>query len=231
MKSYNVVKTETTKRGVIVHEVDSGDGELKSYHYAAIRGGLSWGSGESPAFFMILGEEFVDKTRFEGQVPPRGKLKVFTERQIPSPFLDKLFSALTDDCALFGCGYVYADLSDEHEESGKLFMEYVSEKKARYVSLEDAPFVNNFPLGVSLINRWLSEALLDLPKESLVRDQLKKLTKQDFGDSPEQRFFAVNALRFVLGSFYKCPPTSRVITITRKIKPMRSIGGRPLHQR
>lgn len=217
METYQVVKSKVEKNGVITHEVTGNNGKLKTFHYSAVRAGLNWPSPEASAFYVILAEEYVGKTKYEGQQRQRGKLKIFKEQEISSSFLDKLFSKFSDDCMLFGCKHAYTDLSDDHEADAEFFHNFIYDKKIPHISLEEAPFVDSFSLGVSLIKRFMSDGFLDIPEDSVIREQLKRLAKSDLQDpQAEKRFNAVNALRFVIGAFYKFIPTAGGFTPNRR---------------
>ena len=202
---YNPVKTELTDRGLTSHTIDGGDGKLKTLHYSAVRAGLTWATSETPAFYVILGEEHVGKTKYQGERPHRGKLKFFKEQEISSLFLDKLFSKLSDDCVLFGCKHVYADLRDSHETDAEFFHSFVYDNEVGSISMQEAPFLENFALRVSLIKRFMNDGrLVDIPKNSIVREQLKRLATSDLEDAEcEKRFYAVSALSFSIAAFYK----------------------------
>ncbi|MBN1841680.1 MAG: hypothetical protein JW883_05285 [Deltaproteobacteria bacterium] len=223
MQEYNVIKTELTQKGIIVHKIAEGD-ELKTVHYSAVRCGLSWPSTEASGFYVILAEEYVDQTRFEGQKRPRGKLRFLKEREHPSVFLDKLFVNLTDDCALFHCGTVYSDLDVTREKDAEFYREWTYEKKIIHgKALEEAPYFDNFALGLSLIRRWVSDGLLELPEDSITRKQLKNITKADVDTLPPARVHAINALRFVVAAYHKYPPGPFMpYTPTRKKRPRTS---------
>lgn len=217
MEAYHVVKAETEKSGLIVHKIDVGNGKLKTFHYTSVRAGLSWSSAEAPAFYVIIGQEYVPKTKYEGQQPPKGKLKFFKEQEISSSFLHTLFNQLTDDCTLFNCRHVYTDLGDEHEADADFFNDFIYDKKIPHISLEEAPFVDSFGLGVSLIKRFMADGFLNIPKDSQVREQLKRLARADLQDpQAARRFHAVNALRYVIGSFHKSPMPGRRFHPKRK---------------
>jgi hypothetical protein len=152
-----------------------------------------------------LGEEYRPGKRFEGQEKLRGKLLLLSEGRSEKPYPQDLYRLLTDGCASFLGTSVYTDLGNEHEGNAALFREWMYENSSR-VTLYDAPYRGNFAFGISIIGKWFDEGLLELPEDSLVRKQLKQLTAGDFEEGDvEVRYFAVNALRFVVAAFDKAP--------------------------
>jgi len=44
---------------------------------------------------------------------------------------------------------------------------------------------------------------INIPEDSIVYKQLKTISREHLQDRPEVHFYAVNALRFVMGAFFK----------------------------
>jgi len=216
MNDYLIVESER-QGNCIIHKVASGGVNPDIFKWAAIRAGLSWPSPNSPGFYILIGEEYLEESRYGSK--SRGKLQVFAEKNYQSLFLDGLFKALTDDCALYHCGKIYTDLPMEEDDNGEasLYREYAYLNHIPLGRLEEAPYSDNFALGVSLIKRWQENGLLVLPEDSLVRRELKILTKEDLADKPEIRFPAINALRFVISAFEKFKPSSGTFRPKRNI--------------
>ncbi len=212
MKDYSVVETERKK--IIIHKVDSGGVRPVIYTWSAVRAGLSWPTPGSPGFHIVIGEEYRDKTPF-GSVH-RGKLKVFAESDHQTIFLDDMFKILTDDCALYHCDKVYTDLSEEHRDEAELFREFSYSGEIRMGTLNEAPYFGNFALGVSLIKRWQDNGLLVLPEKSLVRKELRILTKEDLAETPEIKYPGINALRFAVAAFEKFKASSGMFRPNRR---------------
>ena len=71
-------------------------------------------------------------------------------------------------------------------------------------NLQEAPYSDNFALGISYIRQWINDGLLKLPKDSLAYIQLINFSRKDLDTSDvKERFFAINGLRFVIASFHK----------------------------
>ena len=204
MQNYSVVKAEKAENRIITHILDMGNGETKTVQYSDVRAGLSWPTPTSPGYYCILGEEHHEINKYEG-VKRTTNLKLLSEREFPGISLDELFAKLTDDTSLLRCSRIFTDMSDEYDGYVELFREFViGIKHSGY--LNPAPYTEVFFLGVSRILDWTKSGKLDIPEKTFVHSQLKGITKADLADSPETIFYAVNALRFVVGAFFKHRP-------------------------
>ncbi len=201
---YNVINARKTKRG-ISHDTITTDGETRTSSYSAVRGGLSWPMGTMPAYHCILGEEHIyfDRDDLRDQ---RGKLHLLSECEYPGLSIDQMFDKLTDDCARLCCSTVYTLTEEKYTDYLGAYQNFCHEKKIKIGRLEQAPFAENFQLGASLINDWLRTGSLILPEQSIVREQLKRISKQELADKPEDKFYAINGLRFAVAAFHKFKP-------------------------
>ena len=84
---YDIIKAEKTKQGIIVHELDNGDGDPEKIRYSTIRAGLSWPVKGSCGYYCMIGEEYVESDKFTKE-QQRGKLVFLKELKASSPFLD-----------------------------------------------------------------------------------------------------------------------------------------------
>lgn len=222
------------KSGVVTHKVH-GDGKIEERRFRAIYAGLSWPNASSPGYYVIAGELAVDEgpTRFDGIVPPRGKLQVLCERTVDSPFLNELAARLSDDCARLGCLSVYAEIELAEDQSFRderacLFRELLQGQKSE-VSLQRAPYTGAstgaargeaLQLSLSIVAQWLRGGELELPEDCLAREQLRAVTREDLDDPEvEPRLFAARALGHCVGTFNKLGGHSGVFTPTRRGRP------------
>ena len=204
MQDYNVVEAQKAGNGIVTHILDMGGGETKLVHYSDVRAGLSWPTATSPGYYCILGEEYHESNKFEG-MERKDNLKLLSEHESQGMSLDELFSKLTDDTSLLRCSKIFTDMSDENTGYVESFREFVvGIKNGGY--LDEAPYADNFLLGVSWIQDWTKSGKLDIPEKTIVRSQLKQITKAGIADSPETNYYAFNALRFVVGAFHKFRP-------------------------
>lgn len=201
---YNVIKAKKSKNR-ITHRVAKQDGSTEIKEYSAIRGGLSWPMGTVPAYHCILGEEFVYINRDDEKVQ-RGKLHLLSEHEYQDMSIDLMFARLTDDVVLLHCGTVYTHTDQEYQDYLEAYQDFCFEKKVRLGCLEQAPFADNFELGTKKIFDWMRTGKLVLPEKSIIREQLKRIAKQELSDKPEDKFYAINALRFAVGAFHKFKP-------------------------
>ena len=201
---YNVIDARKSRNGV-THIVAKQDGGTEIKKYSAIRGGLVWPVGSMPAYHCIVGESFVyfDKDETESQ---RGKLHLLSECEYPGLSIDTMLAKLTDNVTQLYCDTVYADIAEKYQDYLEAYENYRYEKKVRLGRLDQAPFADNFQLGVSLINDWLRTGRLILPEQSIVREQLKRISKQELDDKPEEKFYGINGLRFAIAAFHKFKP-------------------------
>jgi len=201
-----VVKARRREDGIIVHQLDSG-GEKQ---YLAVRGGLSWpllADKLSPAYFCIAGEELISVA--QRRANERGKLILLSEYEASDILsLRAFFTKLTDDVKLLECNIFYTVTKElqgeDYSGHAETFRKFMYEKQAA-VHLEDPPWVDRAYLGIFYLNEWMKKGLLELPEESLVRNQLKMVVAEKVNQLP-QEFNAVNALRFVVCGFEKYKP-------------------------
>ena len=203
----DIIEAKVTN-GVITHKDASGE----IFRYRAVLGGLSWPCAEASGFYVILGEEWRGSTIYEGREGEKGKLILLKEQEIESPLLNELLPRITDDCTQFACQKVYTDLSEDFEGYAEFYLRYIYDKNLNYGRLHDAPYsdTTNFVLGIAIIKNWLKDVLLELPPDSLTRNQLRELSDEDLKGSPEVKFPAVNALRHAVSAFYKFSPSNLI---------------------
>ena len=65
----------------------------------------------------------------------------------------------------------------------------------------DAPYLTEWINGILSIQQWMIDEALELPDGSVLRNQLKAHTFEDREESRRGPFYAVDALRCVIGSF------------------------------
>ena len=100
MAIYNVISARILNNQVIVHEVDTGKDTIQTLKYSAVRAGLSWPTPSSPAYFIVLGEEYImeDAEHYDDEShsnQPRGKLRLFSEHEFSGLSLVDFFTRLT----------------------------------------------------------------------------------------------------------------------------------------
>jgi hypothetical protein len=106
-------------------------------------------------------------------------------------------------------------MDEESSNYAEIYRNYTFKEKISIGSLSQAPYVDNFRLGLSLIKDWMKVGLLDISEKSIVYDQLKKITLADLEEMPEIKFYVINGLRFAIGAFEKYPVSHYVYPIQR----------------
>jgi hypothetical protein len=212
MKDYVVVKAQRMDRGGISHVVLREGGGTYTQRYAAIRAGLSWPLGDMKAYHCVVGE-------IRAAHEQRGRLELLSEREYESVSIEAIFDHLTDDLTVMLCSNVYTLTEDIGEKDFiEAYQAYMIEKKVN-ARLDQAPFADNFALGIYLVNDWLRMGRLVLPEKSIVREQLKRISKYELApqEHPEQKYHAINGLRYVLAAFQKfVPPSKRRVSSKRR---------------
>jgi len=178
-----------------------------------IRGGIVWPviSGNVPAYYCILGEEWTKWTKYKGQEAQRGKLRFFSELEadISQP-LNNFFAKLTDDTYRYHCSTLYG-ITEEYQSKDRnaytrMLNRFIDEKDIA-LRLERAPWAEEPESGIVYVNKWIHKGLLDIPEGSLLIEQLRCPKKE--GVSVEELLVclnAVKALRFVVCGFEKNKP-------------------------
>lgn len=77
------------------------------------------------------------------------------------------------------------------------------ERSSQEVSIKPAPYADDFIQGERIVAKWLKEIKggFTLPKDSIVRSQLREIKAEDLKGDAASKFFAINGLRYVLADF------------------------------
>lgn len=203
MESYNIIETKKTRDQVIIHEVKTENG-IETFKYSGVRAGLNWPTASMPAYYCILGEEWLDIDHDDPE-KRRGKLRLFAEYEFSDLSLDPFFARLTDDTALYHCKDISCNMEEAYTDFVEEFNEYAYRKQIKMGALDQAPYADNFRTGMSRIKNWMDSGIFKAPEKSIIYTQLKMIEKSDLGESPETKFHVLNALRFVIAAFQKYP--------------------------
>jgi len=181
--------------GLIYHEIAGQPDRV----YRTLSAGLTWPNRSAPAYFCILGQ-LDRKNEFK-----RNPIVFLSEGQ--SKDLHQLLDKFTDDAKRLLCDEVYVDLTEERKCFRDSFSDYCEETGTRGLYLTQAPWPENFSYGLGLIKDWLAKDSLKIERETTLAQQLGKISEDLLEDAAkaEVDFFAVNALRYVLGAFQKYP--------------------------
>jgi hypothetical protein len=182
-----------TSTGIIMVEILDGD-KKETLLFRGTRTGLSWPTAQSPGFYVLLGQE--NKKNVIGNYSLR--LIREGEEQIPA----QLFEKMASDAGTFFCEEIYADLSNASERSRgyvAAFDVFRKERRRQKLYLRPGPF--DFGHGIFVIRGLVKEGAIDIPRGTTVFEQLKSITSEDLRGQPEEKFYALTALCFAVGSF------------------------------
>jgi hypothetical protein len=193
---YQIKRARKDKQdGTVIHEIAGQPDKV----YTDIRVGISWPKESAPGYFCMVGERF--------QAGPMKKRSLVLLREFQSNDLQELFRVLTDWAVELGCGDSYADLRPENECYVDAFSNFRSENMTGepFLFIGQASWLENFQFGTILIRDRMKSRALEIDRETIVAAQLGNLTETALMENPEVEFYAVNALRFVVGAFQKSP--------------------------
>ena len=197
---YQIIESRKTRDG-IEYTVGSGS-EIETLQFTDIRGAWAWPTDRSPFYWCLVAQEHTDTDSFDEM---NTYFELVAEGIDYGLDLDTRFGALTDVSALYLCNF-YADLSAVHEEEAAAYYDFQSKHSSKNGSLAPAPYADNFRLGVELTKSWVRERRLDIPKDTVVFDQLSRITNADLADRAlKESFFAIETLRHVISSYKRDP--------------------------
>jgi len=170
------------------------------HYYEDIRIGLSWPVKNIPGYYCIFGQ--VNYANEFGKKPVR----YFTEKD--SKDIISLFNHMSDYASLLKAKRIYTDLGGEFEEYREIISEYCSENDLHGLHLKQAPWANNFHYSVrALIQEYRDTKAMEYPENTTLGEQVNSITEDDHDPERFDKFYAVKALKYVLASFRRYPPT------------------------
>ena len=204
---------EKTQDGFWIETTQEG-GKTTREHFRGTRIGLAWPTSISPGFYCLVGQ--LSKSLPNGRYP----LRLLKEGQ--EHVLNVLFQNLFDDLGEFGAYEIFTDLSPRFQSYILDFNQHYVSRRLQDVKLTPAPFYQSFSHGIYVIRSWIKDEALQIPTGAITRDQLKMIKKEDLKGAVEDRFFGINALRFVVSAYevspvYPSPPVRR--TASSKVLP------------
>ena len=182
------------------------EGDTAIKRCAAIGGGISWPTHhKAPAYMCILGQSYYDSPAMNHpkgdnvQIGPRFLL-VESESRDPSLLGFWKMTVILANQSL--CKTFYTEMPQDRLGAGYLkdFYRMAREEKAN-VHLCDAYDANNFMIGFSQIGEDIIKGTLLIPNDSIIYEQLQSITRHDLKNSPENSFYAINALSHIVSSF------------------------------
>ena len=198
---YEIIKTDLVKTGHLF-TVDVPNLGRHEMRYLAVRGGVAWATNESPCFWCVIGQVWVDPNIYAIEEPVFELLAECSDNGLD---IDTRYGGLLDDATVYKCHY-YADLSGDFETEFEAYRDFLSRGSYNHGALLSAPYADRFRLGIELIKSLIKARRLEIPKETVTFEQLSRITEYDLADPAcRQRFYAIEGLRHVMASFKRDP--------------------------
>jgi hypothetical protein len=210
MKTANITSADRKDDyTILLTTTDPFDGTTSAQKYVEIRGGVNWPTAKGSAYFCVVGQEYIVPPLFAERAPA-GPRVLLAEYETKSLSLTNFYSRINDIAEQLMCNEFYVSMPAERFACGYQndFDNFAMERHSE-VWLQNAYDADNFFLGVSRIRESMENKTLVIPPDSIVFSQLKNLTRPDLENVPEEIFSAINALRHVIGSYYRNPPVIR----------------------
>lgn len=162
-----------------------------------VRGALVYPGIKSPGYAGIFA--------LRNYMNEKGKFPLKLLREVSDGNPGKLFKKLFNAAQQLVCRTFYADMRKEKLDLWNLFNDYARHHAHINITLEPAPFIRNVDFGLGLVSEYVSNGGVEVGEGTLLHDQLSTLTEEDLGPEFEDSYFAVNALRYVVGSLESEP--------------------------
>ena len=173
-------------------EVQYSDDTAEKVCVQEVRGGLMLPTAESPAYFCILGQLLERNSKFKHPCI----LLSETEAALPEQFYKKL----SNEARKLLCWTFFCDYTDSNYEFRVSLSKYLRKRDLSRISIK-LPYIGDWVNGILTIRQSSEDGVLKIPKDSIMGRQLGQMTPGDQQESQRGRFYAVDALRCVLGSF------------------------------
>jgi hypothetical protein len=168
---------------------------------SVIRGGIAWPSPVSPAYGCIVGR----KTNLNANLMEPLVLLAEHEAELPRDLLGKL----REDAKKLFCRQFYAEINEANFEYYDQFTRHMG----RTATLHQ-PDLLDWQAAILRIKEYARADDLKIPNDTIMHDQIRKMTRSDQQDSERDTFYAVSALCSLIGSFDKPP------VMGRKVEPV-----------
>jgi len=166
-----------------------------SFFAKGVKGSLRWPTIHSPGYLCVVAQKV--------GINAYGKSPLFLLEEHTERLSKDLFKVLIDSRKRFSCVQFYNDFKPENEGLKRLFYDHCRYERASGIGLIRAPLVENFNLRMDLVREWVKSESLEVPDGTILCDQLEHMSPDDLSEKPEERFFAVDALSFILASLEK----------------------------
>jgi hypothetical protein len=159
---------------------------------SVVGGGISWPSINSPGYYCIFGRKSCVNANL------KKPLHFLAERE--GALTRDLCEGLQRDIREFFCFRLYVNVDEGSYGHYNEFIRLMEPLMDR-VELLSAD-ISDWNLGILQIQRYTrDDALQQIPKDSILYNQLGRITKSDDQERERAKFYAVSALINVIGSF------------------------------
>ncbi len=210
------IKLKSRTEWALTLEIKHDDGKVEEKGFIGSRVGLSWPMAVNPGGYFVLVAQEARKL-ITGQLP----LMVISEFKAQA--MIDLFQRMFDVMGFFGCFEIFADLAPRFNSYIQSLDSYrKSNRNLQDVKLNPAPFAENFIRGHDSISRLTKPKVtkgLTIPRHLTIYSQLISMREDDLSGEPQNKWFAVNALRHVICAF----ETSTIPQSTKNRVPERGM--------
>jgi hypothetical protein len=212
------IKLKGRTEWALILEIKHDDGRVEEKAFLGSRIGLSWPLSANPGGYYCLVAQ-------EGKRLITGELPLLVIREFQANTMESLFERMFNDMGMFGCTEIFTIISGRFESYVKALDSYrKSKRELQDVKIKPAPYgdmtLQSFIHGNDMITKWLKVTKgLTIPRGFAIHSQLREIRADDLKSEPYEKFFTMNALRYVLAAF----ETSRIPESTKNKVPERGI--------
>lgn len=203
MEAFEIISARKRDNNSLVLTIkDRESEEHEDKCYAAIRMGIHWPTLTSPACFVIVAQDYPVSGN-------QGRRELIAEYISDSIGMNDFYRKIVHYADNVHCHTIYAVLPDDHDECGYLQdLEKFSRDFDCSLRFEKSFSGDDIRLSISRIKDSMDSGSLKIPENSMVFEQLTGITRDDLLDSPEERFYSIDALGHALDGFYRYPPSN-----------------------
>jgi len=162
-----------------------------------VRAGLVWPTEISPGYYCIFGQK--PMINDYGKYP----LMFIIERKFELP--RDMYMSIMKDSKLFTCKVYYNDLKPENMDLVSMFYDFCRYQRATTISIDKAPLVGKFHIGIRIIQEWWQHKSLEFEDSEILKNQLQTIQRPHLDENVEKEFYAIRALTFIISSIEKTP--------------------------
>ncbi len=134
-------------------EIEYEDNSKKSIFLDSVKGGISWPTPNSPAYYLIMGKYSFPKQNL------KKSLVLLTELKADLP--EKLICDLYNDARNLRCREFFGEIEEATFDYCRLFTRYMESLNVNYINLLPAE-ISDWNAGVLRIQKYASEEAIDL---------------------------------------------------------------------